>query len=193
MRAANPRARAYTLVELIISSGLLLLMLGGAYQALVVSSQYQKKLQDSSQIQQETMTVLSKLQRALAAGTAESIEVSTDLQALRFVSAENSQGYFQAHSSGSPLWQRWICFYLEGNQLIRKEDPFAATPTVPTTLPLIDDIKLDTTYRKTVLSEQVQSIQFLDGATTLVVRLQTLSSARRPNGQSLALTVHLPQ
>lgn len=176
-----------------ISSGLLLLMLGGAHQALVVSSQYQKKLQDSSQIQQETMTVVGKLQRALAAGSAESIEVSPDLQAIRFVSAENDEGFFQAHSSGSPLWQRWVCFYLEGNHLIRKEDTFAPTPTVPATLPLIDDIKLNTTYRTSNLSQQVQTIQFLDGATTLVVRLQTLSSARRPNGQTLSVTVHLPQ
>lgn len=193
MRAASRNRTGYTLVELLISSGLLLLMLGGAYQALVVSSQYQKKLQDTSQIQQETMTVLSKLQRALAAASAESIEVSPDLQSIRFVSAENDQGYFRAHSSGSPLWQRWICCYQDGNQLVRKEDGFPSTPTVPLTLPLIDDIKLDTSYRTTVLSKQVQSVQFLDGATTLVIRLQTLSSARRPNGQTQFLTVHLPQ
>jgi type II secretory pathway component PulJ len=193
LHAASRNRTGYTLVELMISSGLLLLMLGGAYQALVVSSQYQKKLQDTSQIQQETMTVLSKLQRALAAASAESIEVSPDLQSIRFVSAENDQGYFRAHSSGSPLWQRWICYYQDGNQLVRKEDGFPSTPTVPLTLPLIDDIKLDTSYRTTVLSKQVQSVQFLDGATTLVIRLQTLSSARRPNGQTQFLTVHLPQ
>lgn len=88
------RKRAFTLVELLISSAILLLMLVACYEALVLASKYHKKLADLSQIQQETMSVLSRMERSISAASAESLEVSADLTAMRFVSARDNGEFY---------------------------------------------------------------------------------------------------
>lgn len=188
------RKRAFTLVELLISSAILLLMLVACYEALVLASKYHKKLADLSQIQQETMSVLSRMERSISAASAESLEVSADLTAMRFVSArDNGEFYDLDATTGAPKWHRWVGFYLDGTTLVWKEAPIAASTTLPSFFPALTDIPMDTTARKVELSQQVHSIFFEDGATTISIRLETRSAAQKSNGLSVLTRVHLSQ
>ncbi len=193
MRIYN-RRRAFTLVELMISSVILLLMLGASYQALVLARQYHLKLSDSSQIQQETMSVLSRLERNIACASAQSLEVSPDKTAIRFVSARNDGDFFDLDpTTGSPRWHRWVGFYLDGTSLIWKESTIAPSTSLPGFFPSIDNIKLDTTARKVELSQQVASLFFEDGASTISIVLETRSPAKKSNGLTILTRVHLSQ
>ncbi|MBS2039900.1 prepilin-type N-terminal cleavage/methylation domain-containing protein [bacterium] len=193
MRIFN-RRRGFTLIELVISSVILLLMLFGCYEALVLARKYHQKLSDSSQIQQETMSVLSRLERNLACASAESLEVSPDHGAMRFISARGDNEFFDLDpTSGTPLWHRWVGFYLDGTSLIWKEATIAPSTSLPGFFPSIDDIKLDTTARKVELSKQVESVYFEDGATTITIKLVTRSAAPKSNGLTVLTHVHLSQ
>lgn len=181
-------------MELLISSAILLLMLGAAYEALVLARKYHQKLADSSQIQQETMSVLSRLERSLSAASAESLEVALDSASVRFISAQTDQEFFDLDpSSGGPRWHRWVGFYLDGTTLVWKEQTIPASSTLPASFPSLDDIKTNTTARKVNLSQQVRSIFFEDGATTVSIVLETRSSLQKSNGLTVLTRVHLSQ
>jgi type II secretory pathway pseudopilin PulG len=187
------RARAFTLIEVLISATLLLLMLGSAYEALVLATRYHKKLSDATQIQQETMKVLGRLERSISAASAESLEVAPDSTAIRFVSAQNDQEFFDLDpATGAPRWHRWVGVYLDGTTLIYKEQTIPVTSTVPA-FPSIDDIKLDTVARRVDLSKQVRSILFEDGASTISVVLETQSDAKLTNGLTVLARFHVAQ
>lgn len=182
------------MIELMISSALLLLMLGAAYQALVLASKYHKKLADSTQIQQETMTVLGKLERAISRASAESLEVAPDQSAIRFISAQTDGPFFDLdNSSGAPRWQRWVGIYLDGTTLVKKEQTIPPTSTLPASYPLIPDIKLDTTVKRVDLCKQVRRILFEDGASTISIVLETESTAPKSNGLTVLTRVHVSQ
>lgn len=186
--------RGFTLVELLISSVILLVMLGACYEALVLARKYHQKLADSSQVQQETMAVLSRLERSISAASAESLEVSLDKTAIRFVSARADGDFFDLDATtGTPRWHRWVGFYLDGTTLMWKEAPIAATTTLPSFFPALADIPLDTTALAVKLSKQVHSIYFEDGATTISIVLETRSQARQSNGLTVLTRVHLSQ
>lgn len=190
----SSRKRGFTLIELMISSVILLLMLGAAYEALVLARKYHQKLADSSQIQQETMNVLSRLERSISAASAESLEVSPDSSAVRFISAHTDQEFFDLDpTSGGPRWQRWVGFYLDNTTLIWKEQTIAASTALPASFPTIDAIKLDTSARKVDLSKQVHSIFFEDGSTTISIVLETRSKTQKSNGLTVLTRVHLSQ
>lgn len=190
---ASTRKCAFTLLELIISAALLLMMLTGAYQALILARQYHLKLQDSTQIQQETMTVLSKLERTISAAAAGSLEVyDLDPSGVRFVSARNDSGVFDLDAAGKPRWVRWVGIYQENHDLILKDQPIPPTSTIPV-FPDMDAIKANTTARRLVLTHQVKRILFEDGATTVSVSLETESSAQKSNGLRVLSRIHLSQ
>jgi len=177
-----------------ISSVILLLMLGACYEALVLATKYHQKLADSSQIQQETMNVLSRLERSISAASAESLEVSADNTAIRFISARGDGEFYDLDATtGSPTWHRWVGFYLDGTTLVWKEAQIAPTTTLPAFFPSLVAIPTDTTARRVELSKQVRSIFFEDGATTISIVLETRSPAKKSNGLTVLSRVHLSQ
>ena len=176
-----------------ISSVLLLLMLGSAYEALTLASRYHKKLSDSTQIQQETMSVLGRLERSIGAASAESLEVDTDSTAIRYVSAQTDQEFFDLDpTSGAPRWHRWVGIYLEDTTLVYKDQTIPPTSSIPA-FPTIASIKLNTTAHRVDLSKQVRSILFEDGASTLSLVLETQSKAQRTNGLTVLTRIHIAQ
>lgn len=186
--------RAFTLVELLISSVILLMMLGASYEALVLATRYHQKLADSSQIQQETMAVLSRLERSISGASAESLEVAADKASIRFISARSNGEFFDLDpATGKPVWHRWVGFYLDGTTLVWKEAPIAASTTLPAFFPSLTDLPTDVTARKVELSSQVRSVFFEDGASTISIVLETRSPARKSNGLTVLTRVHLHQ
>ena len=167
-------------------------MLAACYEALVLASKYHQKLADSSQIQQETMTVLSRLERSISAASAESLEVAADGASIRFISARNDSEFYDLDPNGKILWHRWVGFYLEGTSLIWKEASINPSTSLPAFFPALTDLPTDPA-RKVVLSDQVQRVLFEDGATTISIVLETRSPARRSNGLTVLSRVHLSQ
>ena len=196
MPASPSKARrAFTLIELLISSVLLLLMLGAAYEALVLATGYHKKLADKTQIQQETMTVLGRLERAIGSASVESLEVAPDGTAIRFISARSDNDFFDLDPSGAPRWYRWVGIYLENTTLVYKENQFPPpySNVLPASYPSIDDIKLNTSVKRSNWSEQVSRLLFEDGASTILTVLETQSKAQYTNGLTVLTRVHVAQ
>ncbi|MFN8606293.1 MAG: prepilin-type N-terminal cleavage/methylation domain-containing protein [Vulcanimicrobiota bacterium] len=195
--ARSSGTRGFTLIELAISTAILLLMLLGCYEALVLARKYHQKLEDSTQIQRETMTALSRIERNLACASAESLEVSTDGTAIRFISARSDGDFFDLDSTtGAPMWQRWVSFYQDNNSLIWKEDTLPGRPLPNSNLPIFPDfpaIKANTTAHMVILSDQLFDIKFEDGATTIAITLETRSHAKQTNGLTITSFVHLSQ
>ncbi len=184
-------SRGFTLLEVLIASSLLLLMLAGSYQALVLARAYHLKLGDTSQLQQDTMTALSKIERSIESASALSLEVyDTDTSGIRFVSAKSDNGFFDVDPSGRPMWTRWVGIYQELRNLVYREQGFTPSSTVPT-FPTLADIRLNTTARRELWSKQLESLYFIDGASTITVELETRSSAPKPNGLRVRAFVHV--
>lgn len=187
--------RAFTIIELLIASTLMLLMLIAAHQALVLASRYQQKLKDSSQIQQETMTILRKLERSIRTAALDSMTVSVDGRALLFLSAETDEGPYDTEPDGSIRWRRYVCYHLEGSEplytLVRREQKVNLA-SVPATMPDIEAVKTDPSFSRTELSRQIKDIHFLDGTTT-TVSLETQSPAQLSNGLNVTTQIHVKQ
>lgn len=169
------------------------MMLIAAYQALVLASRYHKKLADSTQIQQETMSILGRLERALSAASAESLEVSDDMTSIRFISARNDQDFFDLDPGGAPRWHRWVGIYLEDTTLIYKEAllPPPLSNQLPLSYPDLPTIKLDNAARRLELSQQVQRILFEDTASIVSILLETESKAEFTNGLKVLTRVRI--
>ncbi len=179
-------------MELLISSVILLLMLGASYEALVLATKYHQKLADSSQVQQETMAVLSRLERSISGASAESLEVAADNASIRFISARGDGEFYDLDpATGAAIWHRWVGYYLDGTTLIGKEAPIAASTALPSFFPSLADIPSDSTARRVELSKQVRSVFFEDGATTISIVLETRSPAQKSNGLTVLTRVHL--
>jgi hypothetical protein len=180
-------------VELLIASTLMLLMLIAAHQALVLATRYHQKLRDSSQIQQETMAVLRKLERSIRNASVESMTTSVDGRALIFLSAETDEGPFDTASDGAARWRRYVCYYLEGQEplytLVRKEQKVSLSD-VPPTMPDIEAVKSDGGWTRSELSRQVKDIRFSDGVTT-TVSVETQSPAQLSNGLNVTTQIHI--
>lgn len=193
MRVLRRSAQGFTLIELLIASTLLLIMLIAAHQALVLATRYHQKLRDSSQIQQETMTVLRKLERSIRNASVESMTVYEDGRALVFLSAETDEGPFDTGTNGAARWRRYVCFYLEGDEplytLVRKEQKVSLTD-IPPSMPDVATIRTDTSWTRSELSRQVRDIRFFDGVTT-TISLETQSPAQLSNGLNVTTQIHI--
>ena len=193
MRACS--RKAHTLLELLISSALLLLMLLAAYESVVVATRYHQKLKDSSQIQQETMTILRKLERGLRAAALESVSVAADGRGIVFVSAETDGDSYDVHpSSGALRWRKIIAYYLEGAAppftLVRREQ--AINSDTPPATPDLLTVQTDPSFQRMALSKQIRSIYFQDGVTT-TVSLETQSAEKLSNGLNVTTQIHIAQ
>ena len=184
------RGRGFTLIEVIIASGIFLLMLTAIYQCLVLSLRLYHKVRDASEIQAETLRVISHVERSLSGAAVSTVQINpSPLDAVQdryilFVSAQSDEVYFEeSPADGKPVWQRIICFYVvpEPNgrfSLVRKDQklPLPLSTTLPSALPTKDQMKNDASLPAEVLTRHLTDVAFGDSA-SISLKLSLLSES----------------
>lgn len=129
------RAPGFTLVETMIYSSLLLILLGGISTVLGLGSRYYREVQALAEVQREAAAGGAALRMEIAETRGPSLTVGLAPAGLVLLSPRPDSGPWVHDSSGSLLWQRWVCFYLESrggvSTLVRKEKKLAAPTAVP--------------------------------------------------------------
>lgn len=180
------------MVEVLISSGLLMLLMTLVLGVYFNSHRAWVKSSDAQQVIADIQVSLGFLTNELQAASFESITITPDNQALSFLSMKDEQGNIEYNAEGRPLWNRWLIYYASGDRLYRKEVPWVAPPlTREVGVPIRDfegeelDTYLDGTGK--VLSRHLESWEVSNPASTQVVRYQITTQAERNDDRKLTL------
>lgn len=161
---ADRSRRGFTLVEMIISSGLLMLLLTLVLAVYLTSHRVWAKGSNSQEVLGDAGVVAGYLDAELQRSTYDSVSISPDKQALVFLTAKDENGHTSATVDGRPIWNRWMLYYVNGSSLLRSSKLWTA-PASDRTNPL----KLENLESKP-LSE------YLDGrGRALTRRLESVS------------------
>lgn len=125
--------RATTLVELIVSSTLLLLVLGGAYAAAEMSTRASYVQANDMVLEQSMLVAMSRVSQEVVECDLMSWAVYTSPPGIVFASPRDSNGVCQFDATnGNVTWQAWVCFYVDTvngtSALIRKSQTLSGAP-----------------------------------------------------------------
>lgn len=137
------RRRGTTVLELLIYSTILGLVMTGIYSVLIAGMRYFHTADTSVELQSNAMDALANISQQLAEGNGASCSIGTSPAGIVFGSPRDANGNFQFNSSGSLLWQKYVCFYIDTvtlsgtsvSCLIRKEEMLPAAQTTPPVIP----------------------------------------------------------
>ena len=159
--ASRPSPRGLTLVEVLISAGLLGLVMAGVYATLVLSFRYQRKLSDSVDTFQQALLASTRMSQALGTGKQSSMVIEPE--GFAFVSAQPPTGPFTHDTAGNVEWHKFVFFYLEDGDLYRGEVAFSATIAPPPTPPLAA-LKGDPSASRFLVAERVSELVVTTGS-----------------------------
>lgn len=170
------RRPAFTLVETLIHSVLLLLLLGGVVTALILGSRNFRMVEALADVQREAAAAGAALRQELAETRGASVAVGTSPAGVVFLSPRpDGTGPWLVDADGSLLWQRWVCYYLDTRNgvpvLLRKERKLnSPTANPPTTTLTTADFRADSSVAR-VVARWVAALQVTAGS-PLEVRLE---------------------
>lgn len=184
--------RGFSIAELIVSSGLLviLVVLIGAlhltsHKAHSKTSVSQEMTGDGSLI---TRLLGSELQRSAYT----SVSVEPDGKAICFLASTRADGTVLFNSAGHQIWDHWVIFYWQGEELRRREFPWVDGPTVrenPATIEAATGIPLAAylTGEGKTLSRQVELFQIEVSTSDQLVSYRLSLQSRTDSAHSLKL------
>lgn len=182
--------KGLTLLEVLISMVLFGIILSATYAALTLAMRYSMRMRDQSDLQKETLVAVNRIERSLAGAAVDSVEIDVDQDAICFVSAQSSAGFYTHDpATGEPLFQRYVCFYAEGRRLLVKERVLTP-PSLTYTNVVPDSLITDASLPAVELTENLERLVFTEGS---AVGLDlTLQSQLDPaNGMSVLTRVYL--
>lgn len=131
------RLRGTTLIELLIACALAALVLTGLSTLVVQAVHYQRALEVSLSLQQQSLSVIARLTRELSEASPAGLRVEPE--GVIFSSPRNAAGRIQVGPDGRLLWSKVVCFYRETvageSCLVRKEESLLAPGDGPAPLP----------------------------------------------------------
>lgn len=144
-----------------ISAGLFVLILGGAYTVLVLAFRFTSRLDDSVDTFQQALLATSKMSQAI--GTGSQASVVTEGNDFAFVSAAPPAGPFTQDPTGQLEWHKFVFFYVDQNVLYKGEVTFAGSSTLPPT-PLPSALRADPDAKIAKVAEGVVSLAITTGS-----------------------------
>lgn len=156
------RRKGLTLVEVLISAGLLGLVMAGVYATLVLSMRYQGKLSDSVDTFNQAVLATSRMSQSLGTGSQSSMMVEPE--GFAFVSAQPDSGPFTHDANGRLEWHRFVFFYLEDGKLYRGEVPLAAPVVSPPSTPTLAVLKASPGAKRLLVAEGVELLEVTSGS-----------------------------
>lgn len=160
--ASGPRRPGLTLVEVLISAGLLGLVMAGVYATLVLSMRYQRKLSDSVDTFNQALLATTRMSQALGTGSQSSMVVEPE--GFAFVSAQPPGGPFTHDASGRLEFHKFVFFYLEQEKLYRGEVALPAPVTTAPATPTLAALRTAPGASKVLVAEGVELLQVTTGS-----------------------------
>lgn len=162
------RRQGLTLVEVLISLGLLGLVMAGVYASLVLSMRYQAKLSDSVETFRRALLASTKMTQALGTGAQSSLVIAPE--GFAFASAQPAEGPFTHDAQGRIEWHRFVFFYTENGDLYRGEVPLTPPTVAVPTPPGLAALKADARATRILVARRVELLKMEvgSGATTQI-------------------------
>ncbi len=142
-----PRVAGATLIELVVSSALVLLLMGEVWYLASAGSRFYLKIKGKTEIQKSALIALRWFSKDLAEGAPLSFRhydpdlgIDTSYDGMVFGSPKDVNDQVYYNDSGQLLWTSVIGYYIDpsNNILYRTKLPLPDTD-YPTRAPLIDD------------------------------------------------------
>lgn len=185
---ASWRARGVTVLEMLIAGGVAFLILVAVETVLTLGSRFHKRVLTTLELQQNCLLGLESIGRELSESHPGTIRFDTSPSALIFASCQTSTGEIQVDTAGSNVWQKWVAFYVDRGNLVRKEMALSsgASPTPPTLTPLVTGSSfLSLSTNQKVVAQWMEDLRGTAASPCNV----TLVGYRREIGLDFRLTV----
>lgn len=121
--------------------GLLIFLLGALYLLLIYGMRYLRQGEVYQTVQQQALIAMRKVTVELANSNMATVSFGTaPTPHVIFLSLEKEltqpdRWVYSYNAGGLPLWQKWVCFFLDGasGHVVRTEIPLASPVTLPPT------------------------------------------------------------
>lgn len=117
-----------------VSSGVLMLLMTAMYALLTFGMRYYQTAQAAETVHQQAMLGVRRLATELRLSNATTISYPNPPTSIIFLSADQpsaTPGPWSHTSTGQLEWHKWVCYYLDGSNLIRSEQALGAPVTLP--------------------------------------------------------------
>jgi hypothetical protein len=117
-----------------VSSGVLMLLMTAMYALLTFGMRYYQTAQAAETVHQQAMLGVRRLATELRLSNATTISYPSPPTSIIFLSADQASatpGPWSHTSTGQLEWHKWVCYYLDGTNLIRSEQALGAPVTLP--------------------------------------------------------------
>lgn len=129
------KIKGYNLTEVVVATAILLLLILIFFNVVILSQKYFKLVDVKAEVQLNVKLGMDKILKEAEQSEFNSFTVcASSVKAISFLSAYDSEGFYHTSSSGAPVWQKYIIFYVPSgeNKLLRREIPSAGA-TAPLT------------------------------------------------------------
>jgi type II secretory pathway pseudopilin PulG len=114
----------FGLVELMISSGMLLLLMALIFALYFNGQRAWAKNSDHQDVMGNAQVSIAFLSDDLQSAPFGSVTIAADGSAISFLTMKNTDGQRTYTDEGRPLWDHWLVYYQSGDNLIRREVPW---------------------------------------------------------------------
>lgn len=159
--------RGFTLPEVLISTGIISMVLVGAYALIVFSLRWNTKMSDTVATYQQALKASTRISHDLGTGSQSSFIY--DLDGFAFASARPLNGPFQLDNSGQVLWQRHILYYVEDGILYRHELPIVPPQVGPPETPDLSVLKSQITGKGAIMARKLSELEIEPGSGASIV------------------------
>jgi Tfp pilus assembly protein PilE len=187
--------KAFTLHEMLIYIGILATFLTAVFATFNLSITYFHMTQAKSDSLQSSQVAVDSINRTLATGASSTLMTqTTPTPACRFLSAQpgTSSWAFQSDpTTGAPVWQKWMCYYVDSANGRLMFSELAITPS--STIPTAPSFSTMTALPSRVISRNVASATFaistVDGVTRLTYSISSSAQPSIANGRRAGVTL----
>lgn len=169
MWRASVRPTGATVLEVLISSGLFVFVLGIVYASLQMGLDAYRRTERFATIQQQAMRGIRYVSEDLASAPRAGVSLTSGTAIV--LSARRADGAVQFGADGHPMWQGWVTYRLQGGDLVRRETPISPTPDVPDPVPSLSAILAMPATEERAVAHDVTALEFVLGTTSAEVRL----------------------
>ena len=163
------RHRGFTLPEILISTGIMSMVLLGAYSLIVFSLRWNAKMSDTVATYQQALKATTRITHDLGTGSQSSFIYDIDGEAFAFASARPSRGPYQLDSTGQVLWQKHIVYYVEDGTLYRNELPIVPPQAGPPETPDLPILKAQLTSKGAIMARKLSELEIEPGSGASIV------------------------
>lgn len=166
---ASARSRGATVVEVLISSGLFLFVLGIIYASLQMGLDAYRRTERFATIQQQAMRGIRYVSEDLASAPRAGVRLASGSAIV--LSARRADGVVGFGADGHALWQGWVSYRLQDGELVRRETPITPSPDIPDPVPTLSALLAMPAAEERVVAHDVTALEFTVATTSAEIRL----------------------